>query len=949
MTAHPVIAFLSLLFVASLHGAERIPWTTSRFHGSPEPPAPYQLERAFPKLTFSEPIEGTMIPGTNRFVVIGLRGKIVSFPYDDAAERTDEMADMKQWNAEVRECYSIVFHPKFAENRLAFVWVNLDLKNKPNRPDGTHLLKMRVTTDDPPRLDLAGAVSVFTCLAGGHNGGNLRFGPDGMLYFGLGDTEVPDPPDPKVTGQDISDVYASVLRIDVDREEDGRRYAIPKDNPFVQTPGARGEVWAYGFRNPWRLAFSPEGELWLGDVGWELWESVIRVERGGNYGWSITEASRQDVRPDRLRGPTPILPPTYAHSHEEAASITGGEFYAGKKLPELRGTYLYGDWQTGTFWSLVRKPAGQVEVREMCRSSLLPVGFGLGADGEVIAFDQVGGGLWRFARNPDAGRTSNFPRKLSDTGLFSDVAKQTPAPGVLPYATKTPRWADGAKGETWVALPETSAITIAKKEHGVIGKGRWVYPKDTVLTKTYTIETTPGVQRKVETQLLHFDGIQWGAYSYQWNAAQTDADLVGPRGADTTIDVRGEPKSWRFFSRSECLRCHNMWTNFSPGFSPTALDQDHLTRFAGLGLLPDAKPKPPGYAEEPNGSDPIHVKAREYLNANCGACHRFGGGGSVRILLDSSVKTAEMRLHNETPLQGDMGLPEARLLAPGDPGRSVILQRMATGGRGHMPYLGGRTVDDAGLALIRDWIGAMPAVPGGKEVVARRALEQNALAEVRGGSNQSAIETSVDLLFGSGSGALDLALGLADRTIEGRVRESVIAKGSALADPLRRDLFERHLPAAQRRKILGATFDRHALLALAGDATRGRAQFLAVCAACHRHRQDGIDFGPDLSKIAAKYQRPDLLTHITDPAKLIEPDWQLVVVTMKDNTTTSGFVSTRNDEAITMRLAGGATSKLPVAEIASTTTQRVSLMPEGLLASLTPQEAADLLAFLLQK
>ena len=156
---------------------------------------------------------------------------------------------------------------------------------------------------------------------------------------------------------------------------------------------------------------------------------IYRVERGGNYGWSITEGSRQDVRPDRARGPTPILPPVVAHSHEEAASVTGGEVYYGKRLPELTGSYIYGDWQLGTFWAL-RDGA----VRELCKSTLLPVGFGVTADGELLICDQVGGGLWRLARNPDAGKPSQFPRRLSETGLFGDVAKQTPAPGVLPYA-----------------------------------------------------------------------------------------------------------------------------------------------------------------------------------------------------------------------------------------------------------------------------------------------------------------------------------------------------------------------------------------------------------------------------------------------------------------------------------------------------------------------------------
>lgn len=961
-----LIRLASLLFLAvPLAAAERVPWTTSGLRGTPEPPPPYMLERAFPKITLGEPVEAAMLPGTSRMVVACLRGKIVSFPYDDAAERADEMADMKAWNAEVKEVFSITFHPQFSENRFAYVWVNLDGKGKPNREEGTRIVRFRVTTDEPPKLDLGSGVEIFTSLSGGHNGGNMRFGPDGMLYLGLGDTEVPDPPDPKATGQDISDLYASILRIDVDREEGGRRYAVPKDNPFVATPGARGEVWAYGLRNPWRLTFSPEGEVWVGDVGWELWESVIRIERGGNYGWSITEASRQDVRPDRARGPSAILPPTFAHSHEEAASITGGEFYAGKRLPELRGAYLYGDWQVGTFWWLTRKPGGGVEVREMCKSSLLPVGFGVGADGEVIACDQVGGGLWRFARNPDAGKPSSFPRKLSETGIFSDTPGQIPAPGVLPYQVNGERWADGAKGTRWIALPGKSSITVAEKEHGVIGKGRWVYPQDTVLAKTYAMPEPAGGTRKIETQVLHFDGIQWGAYSYRWNAEQTDAELVGAKGADATIEIGGKQQPWRFFSRSECLRCHTMWTNFTAGFSPAALDREgQWAQLLALGVVPETRQKPrelgnlpsPSDAAKPAIPESLNARARNYLDANCGTCHRFGGGGSVRILLDGSVKLADMRILNEAPLQGDLGLPEAKLVAPGDPARSVLLQRMATGGRGHMPYLGARSVHDEGLVLIRDWIAAMPPAEVSDAVRMQRNGERTAVQLVRDTHNLrlSAVDTRtsehIESLLSTGSGALELALALADGTIvPGVVRDRVIEKGAALPDPMRRDLFERHLPADRRREVLGTTFDRVALVEKKGDAGRGRAQFLAVCAACHKHGADGRDFGPDLSQIGGKYARAALLEQIVEPAKVIEPAWQLAVIEMKDGAVHSGFVTERDAETVSLRTADGNKLKMEVGRIAKTTQQRVSVMPEGLLASMTAQEAADLLAYLMAK
>jgi putative heme-binding domain-containing protein len=906
--------------------AERVPWTSGRVLGSPEPPPPYVIERALPKIAFREPVDAMLIPGTNRLAVVELRGRLVSVDWNAETGRVDEFGDAKQWNAETVECYSITFHPKFAENRFAFVWFNLDLHGKPNREDGTRVVRFRVTKSDPPRLDMASATEILRTMSGGHNGGNLRFGPDGFLHLGLGDADGPEPPDPKVTGQDISDLPGSVLRIDVDHPSDSRGYSIPADNPFVAQPGAQGEIWAYGFRNPWRLAFSPDGELWLGDVGWELWEGVIRVERGGNYGWSITEMSRQDVRPDRLRGPTPILPPAHAHSHEEAASITGGEFSRSARLPELHGAYIYGDWQMGTFWSL-RRESGAVKITELCRSSLMPVGFAVAPDGDVIALDQPGGGLWRFARNPNAGQPGRFPRRLSETGIFADTAAQTPAPGVVPYSVTVARFADGATGTRWIAVPGTAEVTVAQKDLNAIVGGSWLFPKDSVLAKTLTRDG-----RRLETQLMHFDGLQWGAYSFRWNDGQTDAELVGARGEDAVI--AGQP--WRFHSRSECLRCHNMRTNFAPGIS-ALLPAAQLREFSATGLAPK-NATPLARTESPN----LEHRARDYLHANCSTCHRAHGGGSVRMIVESDRPLRDTRLL-DPPMLGALGLDDARLVAPGDPARSVILQRMATEGRGHMPYLGSRFVDEAGLTLLRDWISSLPPENALPSSAAERAAERAALAKLRDGD-----VSALDVLLASASGALEVALALADGSLTGAARAAAVEKGSALEDPLRRDLFERHLPESARRKTLGLTFDRAALAARKGEAAVGASIFRALCAACHRHGSEGREFGPDLSRIAAKYPRIDLIAHIAEPAKVIDPAWNLTVLEMKNGTTHSGFVTACNDADLTLRLADGTAQRIAVSEIAKSTATRVSLMPGGLLAGLTADEAAGLLEFLLK-
>ena len=178
------------------------------------------------------------------------------------------------------------------------------------------------------------------------------------------------------------------------------------------------------------------------------------------------------------------------------------------------------------------------------------------------------------------------------------------------------------------------------------------------------------------------------------------------------------------------------------------------------------------------------------------------------------------------------------------------------------------------------------------------------------------------------------------------MRAAAIAQGTALTDALRRDLFERFLPADQRRRVLGAAFDRAALLARSGDATRGRAVFATVCVACHRLGKTGIEFGPDLAHIGSKWDRAGLLEQIVAPSAVVDSAWQLATVAIKGGGIKSGFVTARDTTVVTLRQAGGLTEKIPSAQIAKLSTTRTSVMPEGLLQTLTAPEAADLLEFL---
>jgi glucose/arabinose dehydrogenase len=234
---------------------------------------------------------------------------------------------------------------------------------------------------------------------GNHNGGTIVFGPDRMLYVALGDGGAAN--DPHGNGQDLRSVLGKVLRIDVSRATPEQPYAIPADNPFVaRGEGARGEIWTWGMRNPWRIAFDREtGELWCGDVGQNRYEEIHRLEKGGNYGWNRMEG-RHPFPPERSEEDVPddAILPIAEYGRKEGISVTGGHVYRGKAMPDLVGRYVYGDFGSGRIWCVREdREKFEHEVRLLASTGKQIASFAEDADGElfVLCFD---GRIYRLAR-----------------------------------------------------------------------------------------------------------------------------------------------------------------------------------------------------------------------------------------------------------------------------------------------------------------------------------------------------------------------------------------------------------------------------------------------------------------------------------------------------------------------------------------------------------------------
>jgi putative heme-binding domain-containing protein len=942
---------------------KRVPWTTSRITGSPEPPPPYRTERVFPKLKFNLPVLMARVPGSGRLVVGELRGAIWSFPNDQDCARPDLFLDLGKLPGHWRT-YGLAFHPNFIRNHFVYVCH----VQKAGNPRGSRVSRFTVSATSPPRADPKSEKVLIEWFSGGHNGGCLQFGPDGYLYVSTGDGSNPNPPDALNTGQDIGDLLSSVLRIDVDRPEGGRPYGIPRDNPFVNTPGARPEVWAYGFRNPWKMAFDPKtGALWVGDVGWEMWEMVYRVERGGNYGWSVVEG-QQSVRPMAKRGPTPILPAVIEHSHTESRSLTGGRVYHGKRLKDLAGAYLYGDYVTGKLWGLRHDGKKLTWKQELADSPLEIIDFGEDAEGEVYVLDH-GGTINRLVPNPAARANEHFPRRLSETGLFASVKDHTPAPGVIPYTINAEPWADHAVAERLLAVPGLGRLGVYEKQNLQIGhvKGEWIFPPDTVLTRTVSLALdrgNPATRRRLETQVLHRDGDTWRAYNYLWNDEQTDAVLSGPEGSDRVLTIRDQnqpggrvKQTWHLAGRTECLVCHTTRAGSVLGFNLAQMNRpcdgtDQLRALEHLGLFEQPLPDP--LPRLPSPFDPkenLETRARAYLHANCAHCHRRGGGGTAPFELLYNLSLKKTFLVGSRPSQGTFNIHGAETVAPGDPYRSVLYYRMAKLGPGRMPHAGSTVVDEKGLGLIHEWIRRLPHPEDGKPERSSVSAEQRA-ALGRLGSTTTTVgrAKAIRHLLSSTSGALYLLRAVDTGRLPVSARRQVVADARDHPAAEIRELFERFLPESERVKRLGAVIRPAAILALSGDVARGRQYFFkgsgAQCRNCHRVGTEGQEVGPDLTVIGKKNDRTALLESILEPSKRIDPAYVTYLLETTRGAVHSGLLVRRTAKEVVLKGAEGKLITIPAREVESLSPQQKSLMPELLLRDMTAQQTADLLAFL---
>lgn len=1050
----------------------RVPWTTSRVVGTPEPPPPYTVQRAFPNVEFENPVCIAQEPGTNRFMVGENNGKIYAFTKDTPNTESREL-----FLDTGRSLYAFSFHPDYEHNGYVFTHspngpspdVNrenvepvdstedtavseaaessstedgleeTDLEEKyPDLEYGNRGVRVPPVEALPPhkrsrvsRFQATGTTSrrclpesetiIIEWPSGGHNGGEAIIGPDGYLYISTGDGSIGS--DPKQTGQGVDDLLAVIMRIDVEHPADGKAYSIPQDNPFVDYPGARPEIWAFGFRNPWRISFdSKTGGLWVGDVGQDLWEMIWLVQRGGNYGWSIQEGGHP-FHPNQPIGPGPILPPVVEHHHVECRSITGGYVYYGEKFPELDGVYFYGDYQYGMLWG-VRVDGQQAIWHEVLANTALQVSsFGVSRDGDIYMLDYLSSAIYELTRAEEAEDHEDFPQKLSETGLFSSVSNHEVAPGVIHYSVNTPQWVDGGTKERFIALPGDTRIKFVERSGDA---STWVFEDGTVNIETISLEFETGnsaSRRRIETRMMvkQTDKEEyWLGYSYLWNDEQTDATLVEANGLDIPLTIRDasvpgseRQQTWHVPSRNECMVCHSRAAGFVLGPRTEQMNRDHayphavdnqLRTLNHIDLFEEALVKSPqDYESLPNAYDPVadlDTRARAYLHVNCAGCHVADGGGNAKMDMKHHQTLQDTKL-TDAAIHGTFGLTGARIVVPGDPYSSVLLYRMAKWGRGRMPHVGSNLHDEQGLHLVHEWISRLPGisndhqrteanqaeVPQGlnaEELLQRKEeanrlrikAEQDRVRDLKAAATRrSAVDaetravaeslkraeqmvgepqvTEISTLLSTSRTALMLARFIQQRPAVDGLRQQVVAMGAAHTDANIRDLFERFLPEKQRTSRLGNSINMADLLKLDGNIEQGRKFFFTAtasqCNNCHRLEEKGGTIGPDLSRIGSKYKPHEILESLIDPSRKIDPKFQTHLLITAAGKTHTGVLVERSERHVILNVfKEGKTVAMRLAsdDVEELIPQQKSLMPDGMLRDLTPQQAADLLAFL---
>lgn len=685
----------------------------------------YRLVNAYPALSFQEALLVADVPGENRMVVVEQTGRVIVFEDQPRVTESREILDISTRIATAGEqgLLGLAFDPEFETNR----WVYL---NFTRRGSGDTVI-MRVVWDEQTDLLDSSTEQIVLTVAqpfDSHNAGMIEFGPDGYLYIALGDGG--DGGDPFNFSQNRAELLGSLLRIDVHPADASLSYSIPADNPYVGQSGVREEIFAIGFRNPFRFSFDRvTGDIWLGDVGQERREEVNLVRAGGNYGWRVFEGTLENERSMNLQPDSAFTPPIFEYGHNEGFSIIGGYVYRGSNVPSLVGRYLFTDFFNGRISALTLN-GEEVVSRELLGSVEGPTSFGETRDGEVLVVSRYQG-IFRIEEESSG---EELPSLLSETGLFEDLQSLVPVSGFIAYQPAHPFWSDGALKRRWFGVPDEQFISVVGDD--------WEFPPGSVSIKHFEmqmIESAPDSVRRLETRVLYHSEQGWSGFSYRWNESQTDARLVVEKETESLLiqlsDGSTRQQTYEYPGQSDCLGCHSRASTFllgpetrqlNVGFEyPSGLHnqlvtlgsigivQSHSSADGAIGTV-QTDPFANGAADRlerfysiEDLSASVAQRARSYLDVNCSHCHQPGGGAPTALDLRYETSDSAMNAIDQAPQNGGLDINDASIVTPGSKEQSILWTRMNRLDDKRMPPLSSHLIDRLGVDVVGEWIDAM--------------------------------------------------------------------------------------------------------------------------------------------------------------------------------------------------------------------------------------------------
>jgi len=740
----------------------------------------WELVDAFPDLELPPPVRILPYPGTEDIAYLGKVGEIWRLNLENQTKTLVLDITDRSFKKGEAGTVGMAFHPAFGnpdkpDQQCVFVYYRT--KPQPDSWSEKGFNRLSKFYWDPERQIFDPETEEMLIQqydrSTWHNSGDLFFGPDGFLYFSVGDEGMDD--HQTVSTQRLDGgFFSGLFRIDVNNDParshpirrqpranaqapDGwgetfsQGYSIPNDNPW-QDPngGILEEYYALGLRSPFVISYDEDRDvIWVADVGAGQREEINQVQPGDNLQWPYREGSlpyRDHERPDQLIGRETLS--FYEYDRSVGACIIGGGVYRGTTFPSLNGKYLFADYISNKLMTLSDEGPFTEPVREVlidnlgAQSDNLPQQPGISGvfalpSGEILVSvmgrsdDFTPGKVLRLRQKvvvPDP------PARLSELNVFTDLESMTPSDGILPYEVQSPLWSDRALKKRWIAIPNDGVYDQPDEQVVFNAKEDWTFPEGTVFIKHFELPLTTdpgGPITRLETRFLVI-GENQQAYglTYQWNEAQDEAFLLGGAASRTfeITDGQGQlamMQTWDYPSRSQCLTCHNANANYVLGVKTHQMNgqitypdmphrTDQLERWDQLGIFTERISPSGAYPTAYPISDTtvsLEMRIRSYLDANCASCHRAGG-----------VPTSTMDLRFNQPLpftnligkrtQSPSSDHDREVVTPGFHEVSEFWIRDASLTENRMPPIGRNLIDEAYIDALAEWIDGLQSNEG---------------------------------------------------------------------------------------------------------------------------------------------------------------------------------------------------------------------------------------------